>query len=79
MSRYLYPVFTTLRGRNDGVLDSEVPFLVIDMLGNPIWSWNYSTTPQLGLGGRTSPYARARILGGCSSHSEHLHAAFLRL
>ncbi|KAJ6551630.1 aryl-alcohol oxidase-like protein [Mycena capillaripes] len=54
---------------NEGVVDSQAPFLVIDMLMHPIWSWNYSTTPQPGLNGRTIPYQRARILGGCSSHN----------
>ncbi|KAJ6617584.1 pyranose dehydrogenase [Mycena sp. CBHHK59/15] len=54
---------------NEGVVDSEAPFLVIDMIGNPIWSWNFSSTPQPGLNGRVIPYARARILGGCSSHN----------
>ncbi|KAJ7471447.1 aryl-alcohol oxidase [Mycena galericulata] len=54
---------------NAGVLDSEAPFLVVDMASNPLWSWNFSTTPQFGLGGRTGPYPRAHILGGCSSHN----------
>ncbi|KAJ7653291.1 pyranose dehydrogenase [Mycena polygramma] len=54
---------------NEGVVDSEAPFLVLDMLEEPIWSWNYSTTPQQGLNGRVVPYQRARILGGCSSHN----------
>ncbi|KAJ6551626.1 pyranose dehydrogenase [Mycena capillaripes] len=54
---------------NDGVVDSQAPFLVLDMMSHPIWSWNYTTTPQQGLNGRVVPYARARILGGCSSHN----------
>ncbi|KAJ6475754.1 pyranose dehydrogenase [Mycena vitilis] len=54
---------------NEGVVDSRVPFLVNDMLQQPIWSYNYSTTPQQGLNGRTIPYQRGRILGGCSSHN----------
>ncbi|KAJ7039330.1 alcohol oxidase [Mycena alexandri] len=54
---------------NQGVVDSEAPFLVGEMLAQPIWSWNYSTTPQVGLNGRTIPYQRARILGGCSAHN----------
>ncbi|KAJ7851825.1 hypothetical protein B0H14DRAFT_3451134 [Mycena olivaceomarginata] len=33
---------------NEGVVDSEAPFLVIDMMANPRWSWNYTTTPQQG-------------------------------
>ncbi|KAJ7768526.1 aryl-alcohol oxidase-like protein [Mycena metata] len=39
------------------------------MLSQPIWSWNYSTTPQTGLNGRVISYTRAHILGGCSSHN----------
>ncbi|KAJ7139037.1 pyranose dehydrogenase [Mycena epipterygia] len=54
---------------NEGVIDSQVPFLVIDMLMHPIWSYNYSTTPQSGLNDRVIPYQRARILGGCSAHN----------
>ncbi|KAJ7653287.1 OPT oligopeptide transporter protein-domain-containing protein [Mycena polygramma] len=54
---------------NEGVVDSQAPFLVTDMLLQPIWSYNYSTTPQQGLNGRTIPYQRGRILGGCSSHN----------
>ncbi|KAJ7654786.1 pyranose dehydrogenase [Mycena rosella] len=54
---------------NEGVVDSQAPFLVLDMLMHPIWSYNYSTTPQIGLGGRVIPYQRGRILGGCSSHN----------
>ncbi|KAJ7176483.1 alcohol oxidase [Mycena filopes] len=54
---------------NQGVVDSEAPFLVNAMLAQPIWSWNYSTTPQVGLNGRAIPYQRGRILGGCSAHN----------
>ncbi|KAJ6535897.1 pyranose dehydrogenase [Mycena vulgaris] len=54
---------------NEGVVDSEAPFLIHDLLAHPIWSYNYSTTPQSGLNGRVVPYARGRILGGCSSHN----------
>ncbi|KAJ7822434.1 aryl-alcohol-oxidase from pleurotus Eryingii [Mycena leptocephala] len=54
---------------NEGVVDSQAPFLVGEMMRQPIWSWNYTTTPQNGLNGRASPYARAHILGGCSSHN----------
>ncbi|KAJ6603557.1 aryl-alcohol-oxidase from pleurotus Eryingii [Mycena vulgaris] len=54
---------------NDGVLDSEVPFLLIEMFTNPTYSWNYTTTPMPGLNGRSVPYNRAFILGGCSAHN----------
>ena len=60
-----------IRVRNEGVVESEAPLLVTEMLTHSIWSWNYSTTPQPGLNGRVIPYQRARILGGCSAHSEY--------
>ncbi|KXN82932.1 Choline dehydrogenase, mitochondrial [Leucoagaricus sp. SymC.cos] len=31
--------------------------------------WNFTTTPQQGLNGRTVEYPRAKMLGGCSSHN----------
>ncbi|KAJ7164502.1 aryl-alcohol oxidase [Mycena filopes] len=52
-----------------GVLDSEVPFLVNDLLGPNVYDWNYTTTPQVGLNGRVIPYLRAHMLGGCSAHN----------
>ncbi|KAJ6600758.1 hypothetical protein B0H10DRAFT_1824443 [Mycena sp. CBHHK59/15] len=56
---------------NEGFIDSEAPFLVIDMIGNhAIWTWNFSSTPQPGLNGHIVLYVCACILGGCSSHSE---------
>ncbi|KAF7363145.1 Aryl-alcohol oxidase [Mycena venus] len=54
---------------NDGVLDSEVPFLSAEMFLNPTYSWNYTTTPMPGFNGRSVPYSRAFILGGCSAHN----------
>ncbi|KAJ6460927.1 alcohol oxidase [Mycena sanguinolenta] len=54
---------------NEGVVESEAPLLVTEMLTHSIWSWNFSTTPQPGLNGRVIPYQRARILGGCSAHN----------
>ncbi|KAF8590339.1 GMC oxidoreductase [Ramaria rubella] len=56
-------------GSNNGVTDSIVPFLFTDLLGNNPFNWNYSTTPQVGLGGRSIPYPRGHLLGGCSSHN----------
>ncbi|KAJ6535948.1 pyranose dehydrogenase [Mycena vulgaris] len=55
---------------NEGVLDSEVPFFLGNLLQQPsIYEWNYTTTPQPGLNGRSLPYERSRILGGCSAHN----------
>ncbi|KAF8148135.1 aryl-alcohol oxidase [Mycena galopus ATCC 62051] len=54
---------------NDGVLLSEVPFLLNSLLGDSVYSWNYTTTPQSGLNGRSISFPRAYMLGGCSSHN----------
>ncbi|KAJ7471202.1 aryl-alcohol oxidase [Mycena galericulata] len=55
---------------NEGVIDSNVPFFVNNLLSGPnIYEWNYTTTPQVGLNNRTLPYPRARILGGCTAHN----------
>ncbi|KAJ7242906.1 glucose dehydrogenase short protein [Mycena rebaudengoi] len=51
---------------NEGVTAVDVPFFE-DQLSP--YGWNYTTTPQAGLNGRTVPYSRARILGGCSAHN----------
>ncbi|KAF8585897.1 GMC oxidoreductase [Ramaria rubella] len=56
-------------GSNNGVVESIVPFLFTELLGNSPFNWNYSTTPQVGLGGRSIPYPRGHLLGGCSSHN----------
>ncbi|KAJ6626954.1 aryl-alcohol oxidase-like protein [Mycena sp. CBHHK59/15] len=55
---------------NEGVLDSEVPFLLGGLLTstNP-YSWNYTTTPQSGLNDRVLGYLRGHLLGGCSAHN----------
>ncbi|KAJ7613818.1 aryl-alcohol oxidase precursor [Mycena polygramma] len=55
---------------NEGVIDSEVPFLTNGILfpDNP-YSWNYTTTPQTGLNGRVVEYLQGHLLGGCSSHN----------
>ncbi|KAJ7240674.1 pyranose dehydrogenase [Mycena rebaudengoi] len=54
---------------NEGALPTEIPFNLRDVLANPLWSWNYSTTPQPGLGGRVLDYPRGHILCGCTSHN----------
>lgn len=45
----------------------HIPVGYLYTLGNPKTDWCYQTTPQLGLNGRSIPYARGRVLGGCSS------------
>ncbi|KAG6888313.1 hypothetical protein C0995_009250 [Termitomyces sp. Mi166 len=49
---------------NDGVIASEVPFLAPELTQPSPYDWNYTTTPQPGLGGRAIPYPRGHILGG---------------
>ncbi|KAG6917146.1 hypothetical protein DXG01_003659 [Tephrocybe rancida] len=51
---------------NEGILESMVPLLSGELIGTQ-FDWNYTTTPQQALGGRSLPYARGHILGGSSS------------
>ncbi|KZT03818.1 GMC oxidoreductase [Laetiporus sulphureus 93-53] len=45
-----------------------VPFLEFsEVISNPNISWNYDTTPQIGLNNRSINYPRGKVLGGCSS------------
>ncbi|KXN85893.1 Choline dehydrogenase, mitochondrial [Leucoagaricus sp. SymC.cos] len=52
---------------NEDVLDSIVPFFCAEMVPFTPWDWNYTTTPQEGLNGRSVVYPRGHILGGTSS------------
>ncbi|KAI0800026.1 alcohol oxidase [Fomes fomentarius] len=45
----------------------EVPYLAYQLQPNTAYNWNYTTTPQPGLNGRTVAYPRGRVLGGSSS------------
>ncbi|KAG6856155.1 hypothetical protein H0H87_007010 [Tephrocybe sp. NHM501043] len=49
-----------------GVLESQVPWLAAN-LQQTQYDWNYTTVPQVGLGGRTVDIPRGHILGGSSS------------
>ncbi|KAG6820209.1 hypothetical protein H0H93_003863 [Arthromyces matolae] len=51
---------------NVGVLSSEVPWFAANNWVSP-YDWNYTTTPQVGLGGRSAILPRGHILGGSSS------------
>ncbi|KAJ7745974.1 hypothetical protein B0H14DRAFT_3606284 [Mycena olivaceomarginata] len=48
--------------QHEGVMESIVPFFAGNLLSGPnAYDWNYTTTPQIGLNNRTTPYPRARI------------------
>ncbi|KAH0581636.1 Choline dehydrogenase, mitochondrial [Termitomyces sp. J132] len=51
---------------NSDVLPSEVPWLAPTMW-NTAFDWNYTTVPQVALGGRPVAFPRGHILGGTSS------------
>ncbi|KAJ7141349.1 alcohol oxidase [Mycena epipterygia] len=54
-------------GSNAGVLDIIVPFLCATASPATAQDWNYTTTPQVGLNGRSIAYPRGFVLGGSSS------------
>ncbi|KAJ7936736.1 glucose-methanol-choline oxidoreductase, partial [Mycena leptocephala] len=54
-------------GSDAGVLAVTVPFLGSSATPNTPQDWNYSTTPQAALNGRSLAYPRGFVLGGSSS------------
>ncbi|KAJ7187303.1 alcohol oxidase [Mycena filopes] len=54
-------------GSNVGVLDIIVPFFFSLATPNTPQDWNFTTTPQVGLNGRSVSYPRGFTLGGSSS------------
>ncbi|KAJ7751448.1 aryl-alcohol oxidase precursor [Mycena metata] len=52
---------------NIDVLDSMIPMFPAMLNPNTQYDYNYTTTPQVGLGGRSVPYPRGHILGGTTS------------
>ena len=52
---------------NEGVFNSEVPFLASRLYGGPL-DWNYTIT-SAGLNDRVLAWPRGRILGGATSIS----------
>ncbi|KAK7005885.1 mitochondrial choline dehydrogenase [Favolaschia claudopus] len=54
-------------GSNVGVLDIEVPLFCARASPDTPQDWNYTTTPQSGLNGRSIAYNRGFVLGGSSS------------
>lgn len=49
-----------------------MPFFCGSVVPNTPYDWNFTTTPQVGLNGRSVAYPRGHILGGTSSVSESL-------
>ena len=45
----------------------HIPVGYLYCMGNPRTDWGYSTAAEAGLNGRALPYARGKIIGGCSS------------
>ncbi|KAJ7112070.1 alcohol oxidase [Mycena crocata] len=54
---------------NEGVLTSEVPGLLGQLLGDASLDWNYTSIPMAGVNGRTIFFPRAFFMGGCSAHN----------
>ncbi|KAI0067080.1 alcohol oxidase [Artomyces pyxidatus] len=50
----------------EGAVATEVPFLGPNLIGTP-FDWNFTTTAQPGLGGRSIAYSRGFALGGSTS------------
>ncbi|KAJ7346360.1 aryl-alcohol oxidase [Mycena albidolilacea] len=57
-------------GSNTGVLDIIVPSFCREATPNTAQDWNYTTTPQVGLNGRSIAHNRGFVLGGSSSVSK---------
>ncbi|KAF7305869.1 Alcohol oxidase [Mycena chlorophos] len=54
-------------GSNENLINLEAPLLAVLATPNTPTDWNYTTTPQPGLGGRSIAYPRGFVLGGSSS------------
>ncbi|KAJ7751446.1 aryl-alcohol oxidase precursor [Mycena metata] len=52
---------------NVDVLDSIIPMFPALLNPDTQYDYNYTTTPQSGFGGRSIPYPRGHLLGGCTS------------
>ena len=55
---------------DEGIEAIQVPWLAQVLTPNTIVDWNFTTTPQIGLGNRSISYPRGRVLGGSSSVSK---------
>ncbi|KJA24828.1 GMC oxidoreductase [Hypholoma sublateritium FD-334 SS-4] len=58
---------------DQGVIPVMAPFLGPSVTPNTPYDWNYTIIPQPGLDGRTFPYPRGRLLGGCTSANYMIH------
>ena len=45
----------------------HIPVGYLYLMGNPRTDWGFKTEPEPGLNGRSLPYPRGKVLGGCSS------------
>ncbi len=54
-------------GGNDNWHWFHIPVGYLYAMGNPRSDWCYELEPQAGLNGRTLPYPRGKVLGGCSA------------
>ncbi|KAJ7693421.1 alcohol oxidase [Mycena rosella] len=54
-------------GSDDNVLNIQMPFFAPRATPGTPQDWNYTTTPQTALNGRSLPYPRGFVLGGSSS------------
>ncbi|KAB2851409.1 MAG: choline dehydrogenase [Hyphomicrobiaceae bacterium] len=54
-------------GGHDNYIWVKIPVGYLYCFGNPRTDWGYKTAAEPGLNGRSIPYARGKILGGCSA------------
>lgn len=54
-------------GKRDSYPWIHIPAGYLYCIGNPNTDWCFQTTALKDLNGRSMPYARGKVLGGCSS------------
>ena len=54
-------------GGRDNWIWFHVPVGYLFAIGNPRADWMFKTAPEPGLNGRTLPYPRGKVIGGCSA------------
>jgi choline dehydrogenase-like flavoprotein len=54
-------------GGKDDWIWYHIPVGYLFAIGNPRSDWMFETVAEAGLGGRTLPYPRGKVIGGCSS------------